>query len=249
MASDSSSMDPFFLIKGEIEESVSILNEKYEKWNSLLDNGNQDDYQYATYDLKESIETLLRDLQMLSESIDVTEANPLRYNVSHEEIEKRRAFVRSIQMKSKKIEKSMESASVKEKNMKKQKESLLQTERRNKMSKLDEELVSYNQRSIEEQNQEQEMITRQQDDRLDALHQVTGRLTEMTVEMGHELDNSNQEIEKATRDVEQNERKIGVLNKAIDKLRKSQNKGKCCLILILLIILIGLLIFFFKTIF
>jgi hypothetical protein len=83
--------------------------------------------------------------------------------------------------------------------------------RQGQRTKLDDELIAMNQRSIEDEGQQQEVlfssvpnftpltynlfpalqvIYREQDIRLDALHQVTGRLTEMSVEMGNELDSS-----------------------------------------------------------
>lgn len=54
--------------------------------------------------------------------LDVTEAQQTRYNVGYEEIEARRAFVRSVRVRSKQIADALEAPAVKEKNFKMQKD-------------------------------------------------------------------------------------------------------------------------------
>ena len=84
------------------------------------------------------------------------------------------------------------------------------------------------------------MIVRQQDTRLESLHVVTGRLTEVSKEIGDALDRSSQffiftfmfftyltvlprQIDQANKDMEQNQKKVGILTKTVDKLSKSQS--------------------------
>ncbi|KAH7822978.1 Syntaxin 6D [Monocercomonoides exilis] len=248
MKNNESEIDPFFLIKEEIEANVLNIEKKHSNLLILFGQISQEEFERSFNNLKESVESLFRDLKMLSESIDVTEANPARYNVSNDEIEKRRALVRLTEQKIQKIQESLNSMRERRESLKMRKERLMKVERRNQASKVEDEIIAYNQRSIEEQIQEQVNIVKQQDERLDTLHEVTGRLNEMSIEMGHEIDDSNHLIEKMTKQVDKNQRKIGILTKSIDKLRNSQHKGKLCLIVILLCILIGLIIMLIHTI-
>eukprot|EP00770_Monocercomonoides_exilis_P016053 MONOS_16004.1-p1 / transcript=MONOS_16004.1 / gene=MONOS_16004 / organism=Monocercomonoides_exilis_PA203 / gene_product= Syntaxin 6D / transcript_product= Syntaxin 6D / location=Mono_scaffold01455:603-1698(-) / protein_length=235 / sequence_SO=supercontig / SO=protein_coding / is_pseudo=false len=234
MKNNESEIDPFFLIKEfkrEIEANVLNIEKKHSNLLILFGQISQEEFERSFNNLKESVESLFRDLKMLSESIDVTEANPARYNVSNDEIEKRRALVRLTEQKIQKIQESLNSMRERRESLKMRKERLMKVERRNQASKVEDEIIAYNQRSIEEQIQEQVNIVKQQDERLDTLHEVTGRLNEMSIEMGHEIDDSNHLIEKMTKQVDKNQRKIGILTKSIDKLRNSQRVHKlhlCC---------------------
>eukprot|EP00770_Monocercomonoides_exilis_P010576 MONOS_10523.1-p1 / transcript=MONOS_10523.1 / gene=MONOS_10523 / organism=Monocercomonoides_exilis_PA203 / gene_product= Syntaxin 6A / transcript_product= Syntaxin 6A / location=Mono_scaffold00482:1180-2189(-) / protein_length=226 / sequence_SO=supercontig / SO=protein_coding / is_pseudo=false len=218
--------DPFYIIKYEIENSLKALDEDFIGWKRAFERGELEQFDQLKSDLAGNIESLRGDLQLLSESIDVTAGQLSRFRIDEKEIESRREFVRSTRIKLQNMEETINSPKAQEKSQKMIKEvriRLIKDQKASKMSKLDSELIEYNQRSINEQMQDQQMIERQQDEKLDILHEATTKLTEMSVEMGNAIDDSVNEIEKASNDIEQNEKKIGILNKAITKMLNSKS--------------------------
>jgi hypothetical protein len=130
-----------FVFPREIEATLTTLTESHANWKQLLEKGSADEIEAASAQLKRDIKSFQADVEMLTESIgstslfrvpsiryspllftDVTEAQQTRFDVSREELEDRRRYVRTVQAKVKQMQDSLRSPAAREKLQKKQKD-------------------------------------------------------------------------------------------------------------------------------
>lgn len=73
------------------------VRELHEKWESLLNNPamvGREEYNLTTSELRNSIRSIEWDLEDLEETIQIVEGNQKKFNLTSEEIESRKTFVR-----------------------------------------------------------------------------------------------------------------------------------------------------------
>ena len=76
---------------------MNNLSELHEKWKSLLNNPamvGREEYNLTTSELRNSIRSIEWDLEDLEETIQIVEGNQRKFNLTAEEIESRKAFVK-----------------------------------------------------------------------------------------------------------------------------------------------------------
>ena len=76
---------------------MNNLNDLHQKWNALLNNPatvGREEYNMTTSELRNSIRSIEWDLEDLEETIQIVEGNQRKFNLSVEEIESRKTFVR-----------------------------------------------------------------------------------------------------------------------------------------------------------
>ena len=76
---------------------MNIVNDLHGKWNSLLNNPatvGREEYNMTTSELRNSVRSIEWDLEDLEETIQIVEGNQRKFNLSVEEIESRKTFVR-----------------------------------------------------------------------------------------------------------------------------------------------------------
>ncbi|KAH7817443.1 Syntaxin 6B [Monocercomonoides exilis] len=249
-SSSTTTTDPYYLTKGEIQRTISRLNDAHSRWKQLLADGNFEILDKATADLKESIHSFSDDLAYFGQTIDLTEAHSQKYGVSFEEIERRRTFYREVKDQIQAIEESINSSLSKQKMRQIQRNRLIPQEPQISTKKrFEEEMTAFNQKYLEEETLQQEQIFRDQDNKLDILHEHAQTLHQVGLEIGNAVDDTTREIEEISENVEKQNRKLGVLNKAMDKIINTKDKKKWCLILFLVIVLIILIVILFRMMF
>jgi syntaxin 6 len=76
---------------------MNSLNDLHERWNSLLNNPatvGREEYNLTTSELRNSVRSIEWDLEDLEETIQIVEGNQRKFNLSAEEIENRKTFVK-----------------------------------------------------------------------------------------------------------------------------------------------------------
>jgi len=246
--------DPFYLVKEEVQQSVTTVNHLHERWKEMLanDSSTASDFEQATQDLISQTRAILDDLGMMQESISVVEQKP-QFGITTEEIRSRKEFVRITQEQMRGILKeTQQDTAVHAKLQKKQREALLASSRpreskKERYAKLEKEMEQDNQRFIDGEDQRQQMIIKTQDQNLDLVTDTTKRLKNLANDMGNELQEQDQILGEVQRGVDRNQKKVKFLTRQMDKLMKHKDRGKFCLIFLLIIVLIVLIVILVQT--
>jgi syntaxin 6 len=76
---------------------MNNLSDLHEKWKSLLNNPatvGREEYNLTTSELRNSVRSIEWDLEDLEETIQIVEGNQRKFNLTSEEIENRKTFVK-----------------------------------------------------------------------------------------------------------------------------------------------------------
>ena len=104
-------VDPYFLVKQEIEKSISKLHQDLAIREDMTQGGNRDIFRSIGIDMDTSINFIRSSLSDINETIQKCRMDP-KWGLSHSELEQRDQFVRSIQLEIQEIERRMGSQTI-----------------------------------------------------------------------------------------------------------------------------------------
>ncbi|KAJ3440230.1 hypothetical protein M0812_16286 [Anaeramoeba flamelloides] len=242
--------DPFFLLKGEIKKLLPSLGAHYDHWEELIqttNTANNDEFSWTQEELLKGIKDVNWYCNELEVTINKVSENPDHYKIDQDELTKRKKFLKKSKAEIGTIQKKMKNPKLIGKvNNDKKKLLLTKKKQDNKYHRLDEAIEMDNQRFINEEFQEQELIEKEQDDELDAIHGTITRVKEMGNVIGEEIDEHNKMLEDLSDDMDTAKGKLKSAMRKSKKLLNSKDRGKMCTIFILIIILVVLLIVVFQ---
>ncbi|KAJ3446083.1 hypothetical protein M0812_08618 [Anaeramoeba flamelloides] len=245
--------DPFFLLKDEVKKLLPSLGAHYDHWEELIlttYTADNDEFSWTQEELLKGIKDVNWYCKELEGTLNKVAKNPDHYKIDQEELSKRKKFLKKSKDEIMTIQEKMQNPKLLGKiNNDKKKHLLKKSKKRkqdNKYHKLDEAIEMDNQRFIDEENKQQELIEREQDDELDAIHGTITRVKEMGNVIGEEIDEHNKMLEDLSDDMDTAKGKLKSAMRKSKKLLNSKDRGKMCTIFILIIVLVVLLIVVFQ---
>lgn len=238
--------DPFFVVKGEVENAVSKCRVLRKNWQDILNDvtvSKRDDYDRISNELRNSIRSIEWDLEDLDETIEIVEMNPQKFYITPEELDTRKEFIRHTRISVQSIVNELNDPATKAKADKIFRKSLLENSmnttnyhhnnnhhhHHNKSRAGDEQ--HENAAFIDDQQQRQQMIIRDQDVQLDMVADSVGVLKHMSQSIGNELDEQAVILNGLGNDIENTQNKMdAVLRKMAKVTHMSNDRRQWCAI-------------------
>ena len=80
----------------EVQKALGTVNDLYRRWKELLENQNligKEEYTWTTSEIKNNIRSIEWDLEDLNETICIVETNPMKFQLTPNDIQERRRFI------------------------------------------------------------------------------------------------------------------------------------------------------------
>ena len=77
-------------------KAIATVDTLYKRWIALLENVNsigKEEYNWTTSEIKNNIRSIEWDLEDLNETISIVESNPMKFQLTPNDIEERRRFI------------------------------------------------------------------------------------------------------------------------------------------------------------
>ena len=167
--------DPFFVVKEEVEKAILNVNDLHSRWRQLITDPNTAGKEETTFTqgkIRNSIKSIQWDLEDLTDTVSAVEENPMKFNLTQNEVEERRSFIKHVKSKLQTIEGELSQEEGRSKSRGGGggggRSSLLGgRSNKNKYERLDNDMMESNDRFINDQYQQQKLLVRQQEDQLD----------------------------------------------------------------------------------
>ncbi|XP_065647866.1 syntaxin-6 isoform X2 [Hydra vulgaris] len=241
--------DPFFVVKEEVEKALATVNQLYVRWKELQDNTlSKEELTWTATEINNNIRSIEWDLEDLTETISVVESNPSKFNLSATDIEQRQHFI-SITKNSINTMKDTISLQSKGKSEKESRNALLtKNNYNNKYARLDNEIEQSNQRFIDDQFQQQQLLLTNQKTQLEHVGQSVGVLKSMGKHIGSELDEQAIIIDELNHEVDQTDSRLQTVLVRVEKMLKLADDKKQTYVLIALILMCLVVVILFVAI-
>jgi syntaxin 6 len=246
--------DPFYVVKEEVQQSVSGVTTLYDRWQELLKSTNtaqNDEFKWTTTQIKNGIKSIEWDLQDLEETIGIVEGNRQRFKLDVAEVESRKAFITETKATIKKMKDDLNNATTKGKMENDARSTLMgskkpQTQEQGKFDGLHKAIVEDNDQYINNSRQQMQATMDSQDQDLDAISRGAATLKEMGVTINNELLTQQRILEEMDSEVDKTNSRLNNMLKRLNKLIDStSDRVQWCLVIVLTLILIGLVIIVF----
>lgn len=225
------------------------------RWCELQDDPGsitKEELDWTTNELRNSLRSIEWDLEDLEETISIVEKNPKKFKITDDELRERRGFIEKTKQVVREIKDHMASPATKSKEQAKVRQALLtsngpsNSRMDTRYSRLDTEMERSNQRFIDDNDQQQQMLISNQDDQLDMIGASVGVLKNMSHQIGNELDEQNVMLEDFHRDLENADSRLdSVMKKMAKVLHMSNDRRQWCAIVVLLVIMVVIIVLFF----
>ncbi|XP_066921223.1 syntaxin-6-like [Clytia hemisphaerica] len=240
--------DPFFIVRGEVNKALGNVNEQYKKWEKLLHDENslgKEEYNSTVSEIKNGIRSIEWDLEDLTETVNIVESNPMKFNLTPNDIIERRDFINDTKNRVKSMKKRFDDPQVLFKLEKSQRSSLIRNGHVNKYEKLDNEMVQSNQRYIEDTQAQQQMLINQQENQLEHVHRSVGVLKSMGGQINNELEEQAIIIDELTHEVEQTDSRLQTVLVRVEKMLRLADDRKQTYVLVTLIFMMVIVVILF----
>lgn len=240
--------DPFFIVRGEVNKALLNVNNQYKKWEKLLIDDNivgNEEYNATVSEIKNSIRSIEWDLEDLTETVNIVESNPMKFNLTPNDIIERKDFIKSTCSHVKSMKDRFNDPEVLSKIEKTQRNSLIKNNHVNKYEKLDNEIVRSNQQYIDDTHAQQQVLIDQQDDQLQHVHHSVGILKSMGSQIGNELEEQAIIIDELNHEVEQTDSRMQTILVRVEKLLRLADDRKQTYVLIALIFMMVIVVILF----
>jgi len=234
--------DPFYVVKGEVENAVKRCMILRSEWQDILNDvtiSKRDDYDRISNELRNSIRSIEWDLEDLDETISIVELNPQKFYITDSELELRKQFIMQTRLSVQSVVNELNDPSTKVKADKIFRKSLMENSlnksnsRTNLLEKNKSKYKYENENAafIEDQQQRQQMIIRDQDEQLNLVAGSVGVLKDMSRSIGNELDEQAVILNNLGNDIESTQNKMdAVLRKMAKVTHMSNDRRQWCAI-------------------
>mmetsp|Transcript_11731 Transcript_11731/g.21157 ORF Transcript_11731/g.21157 Transcript_11731/m.21157 type:complete len:250 (-) Transcript_11731:173-922(-) len=247
----STSSDPYYVAKDEVETAIKKVQRMYEEWKPLLQRENtarNQRFQEIHSELAGEVRQLDHDLQDISATISMVEENRAKFQFDNSEIASRKRFVSDTRNKVREIQDAISSRATVSK-IESDKRSLLSAagssargndDRQAKVSKENADFLS-------RQRQEQTQIVSQQDEALDQLSASAQRLGNTAQIINSELREQQKMLEALDEDIDKETEKLNFVMKRMGRLLKTSDNKQLCLIIGLIALIVVLIFLVINT--
>ncbi|CAI5506665.1 unnamed protein product [Closterium sp. Naga37s-1] len=180
--------DPFYLVRDEIQDSVSKVQDDYSKWERL--GASSQERETLSKTILADTETLEWELEELDRVIGVAERDPSRFNIEQGEVESRRKWTGSTRDQISMIRSAIQAAASERAAMQKEAErrELLRVQAgAAAKAAAKSNAGGENESFAASEDDRQALIMREQDDQLDAMSQSLARIGGMGIAIHEEL--------------------------------------------------------------
>lgn len=253
--------DPFFVVKDEVHKAVQNAKALYQRWCELLSDPNnctREEYDWTTNELRNSLRSIEWDLEDLEETISIVEKNTKKFKIDDVELSDRRAFVDRTKATVKDMKDHLASPQSHNRAQSRT-QARTQSDHSNrnmlfngpskpqdKYMRLDNELEQANQKFIEENQSQQQLMIQAQDEQIDMVGASVGVLKNMSQQISGELDEQAVMLDDFAHEMDTTESKMdNVMKKMAKVLHMSNDKRQWCAIGVLLVIMVIVIIMFF----
>ncbi|KAK9802065.1 hypothetical protein WJX73_009954 [Symbiochloris irregularis] len=229
------SADPFYLVKDDLENSLREAKGHLAQWQTLARGSRERTELQKTIELE--CGNIASSLNEVRKSVDVAEANPQRFRLTQQEIASRRKWVQATQQQGEEAIRALHAPEQATRSM----------DNGSATDRLSRAQNHENDQHIADEQEQQQMLIRQQDDSLDLLGQGVNRIGQMGLQMRDELSLQDRMLEDLDTDMEGTHSRLQAAQKKVDHLlRKAGLKGQFCIIAFLIVVLIILLLMLFS---
>lgn len=239
--------DPFFIVREEVNKALGNVNTLFVKWDKLLsgERTGQTEIDATLNDIKNNIRSIEWDLEDLTETVNIVESNPMKFQLTPNDIIERKDFITNTKSRIKRMKESLNKPETLAKIEKNTRNSLITNGNVNKYERLDNEMVESNQRYINDVHNQQQMLIGQQDNQLEHVHRSVGVLKSMGSQIGNELEEQAIILDELNHEVEQTDSKLQTVLVRVEKMLRLADDRKQTYVLVALIFMMIIVIILF----
>lgn len=240
--------DPFFIVRGEVNKALGNVDQQYKKWEKLLsseENVGKEEYNSTVSEIKNGIRSIEWDLEDLTETVNIVESNPMKFNLTPNDIIERRNFIIDTRDRVKSMKDGFNDPQVLSKIEKNQRNSLIKNNHTNKYEKLENEMTQSNQRYIDDTQAQQQILISQQDNQLEHVHRSVSVLKSMGGQIGNELEEQAIIIDELSHEVDQTDSRLQTVLVRVEKMLRLADDRKQTYVLITLIFMMVIVVILF----
>jgi len=236
---DGAGMDPFPLVKQQVQSSVRQLEADMATWRDLLKRTNthtNQSFQRSHRSVRKQLKQLNNHIKALSQTVTAVESQRARFpNIDDEELENRKNFVTETKTIVEGYQKLVNDPATKEKRESdKRKVEALKAEPENDFSPIGDGRFS-------KRMQDQEELEEKQDDMLEDMQTVLGRLGVAANNIDLELAEHKELLKELDTEIDTAQGRMGTAMKKLQKLLGTSSNSKICCLLIMFLMVIILL--------
>ncbi|XP_017772405.1 PREDICTED: syntaxin-6 isoform X2 [Nicrophorus vespilloides] len=248
--------DPFFVVKDEVFKALNKTRGLYLRWIELQDDTvciTKNEVEWTNTELKNSLRSIEWDLEDLEDTIDIVEKNPSKFKLDNKELTTRKNFIDSTreEVKSMKDKINMNRSRDRDRTAR---QPLLDpspvrvlstgSHGTTKYSKLENELDSPN-RFVSDTLVQQQYMTRNQDEQLEAISDSLGSLKTVSRHITVEIDEQAGMLDEFGTELENTDSKLDATMKKVAKVLHMSNEGRQWTAIIILSVIIVIVIVLF----
>ncbi|XP_057655415.1 syntaxin-6 [Diorhabda carinulata] len=248
--------DPFFVVKDEVFKALNKTRGLYLRWTELQEDSvciTKDEIEWTNTELKNSLRSIEWDLEDLEDTIDIVEKNPSKFKIDNKELTTRKHFIDSTKNEVKSIKERINMNRSRDKDRTARQPLLDSSPVRvanshatTKYSKLENDLDSPQRQFLSDTLNQQQYLTRQQEEHLEAISDSLGSLKTVSRHIGVELDEQAGMLDEFGTELENTDSKLDSTMKKVAKvLRLSDDRRQWTVIIILVVILVIVIFLFF----
>lgn len=225
----SSTSDPYYVARDEVQASLRKLAEQQTEWKTLLQNENTarcKRFKDLHTDIAAELKEIESDLKDIEDTIKMVEDNRSRFSIDDSEVNSRKDFVRQGRVKLKDARDAHQRAQSK---IESDKREHLRLQEREKSSAMTNE----NEKFLRGQKEEQQQILQNQDEQLSELSKSAERLNNTAVVINQELQDHQRMLQELDEDIDRETEKLGFVMKRIGRLMKTSDRKELCVIVAL----------------
>lgn len=242
----STSDDPFYAFRDELQLKVQECSTRFFRWKNLLetsDTARSREFKEEHGALRKEISGLQSGVSDLDQVLQRVQTHRSSFaHISDEELASRQSFIREMKNEIGSMKAAMTSPQTKGKVEADQKRELLRRKQQEPDVGAGGTGGHDNASFLEGQAQQQQMLHRQQDEHLEELEHGATRLGHMAVAIGDEIDHQNIMLDEMADDVEMTSGRMDAVLGRMDKMLKTSSRCQTWTILTLMAVLFLLMI-------
>ncbi|XP_019865381.2 syntaxin-6 [Aethina tumida] len=247
--------DPFFVVKDEVFKALNKTRGLYLRWTELQDDSiciTKDEIEWTNTELKNSLRSIEWDLEDLEDTIDIVEKNPSKFKIDNKELTIRKSFIDTTREEVKSMKDKITMNKGRDRDRQARQPLLDSSPVRvtnnhgtTKYSKLENDLDSPQRQFLSDTLSQQQYLTRQQEDHLEAISDSLGSLKTVSRHIGIEIDEQAGMLDEFGTELENTDSKIDSSMKKVAKVLRMSNDRRQWTAIIILVITLFIVIFLF----
>ncbi|CAG9855796.1 unnamed protein product [Phyllotreta striolata] len=247
--------DPFFVVKDEVFKALNKTRGLYLRWKELHEDTvclTKDEIEWTNTELKNSLRSIEWDLEDLEDTIDIVEKNPTKFKIDNKELTYRKHFIEATKHEVKSMKEKINMNRGRDKDRTARQPLLDSSPVRvtnshssTKYSKLQNDLDSPQRQFLNDTVSQQQYLTRQQDDHLEAIADSLGSLKTVSRHIGVELDEQAGMLDEFGTELENTDSKLDTTMKKVARVLRLSNDSRQWTVILVLVIVLVIVIFLF----